>query len=236
MDFGNGQSAINDAISAANATSGQLAGLYGISTTAAFNMMSLTPIAGQNDDNEFFSQGDAQTLETYAAQHGVAGLSFWEVDAFDKPVGFNYSRIFNAITGGGSPPPPPPPPGNGTPIHGFGGKCVDVAGANSADGTQVQLFTCNGTNAQSWTHTGSTYQALGKCLDVQGAGTANGTRVQLFTCNGTGAQSWTHTASNQLVNTNSGKCLDATGVSSADGTPLQIWSCSGGANQVWTGP
>ncbi len=234
MDFGNGQSAINDAISAANATSGQLAGLYGISTSAAFNMMGLTPIAGQNDDNEFFSQTDAQTLETFASQHGVGELSFWEVDAFDKGVGFNYSRIFNAISGGGSPPPPPPP--NGSQITGFGGKCVDIAGANSADGTQVQLFTCNGTAAQSWTHNGSTYQALGKCLDVAAAGTANGTKVQLFTCNGTGAQSWTHTSSNQLVNANSGKCLDATGVSSADGTPLQIWTCSGGANQAWVGP
>jgi chitinase len=233
MDFGNGESAINDAISAANATSGQLAGLYGISTTAAFNMMGLTPIAGQNDDNEFFSQGDAQTLETFAAQHGVGELSFWEVDAFDKGVGFNYSRIFNAISGGGGGNPPPP---NGHQITGFGGKCVDVAGANSADGTQVQLFTCNGTGAQSWTHNGNSYQALGKCLDVAAAGTANGTKVQLFTCNGTGAQSWTHTSSNQLVNTNSGKCLDATGVSSADGTPLQIWSCSGGANQAWVGP
>ena len=139
-------------------------------------------------------------------------------------------------TTSGNPPPPPPPPGGGSQIVGFGGKCVDVAGANPADGTQVQLFTCNGTAAQSWTHSGNTYQALGKCLDVAGAGTANGTKVQLFTCNGTGAQSWTHTASNQLVNTNSGKCLDATGVSSADGTPLQIWACSGGANQVWNGP
>jgi ricin-type beta-trefoil lectin protein/glycosyl hydrolase family 18 (putative chitinase) len=234
MDFGNGQNALNDAESAANATSGQLAGLYGISTAAAFNMMGLTPIAGQNDDNEFFSQANASTLESFAASKGVGELSFWEVDAFDKPVGFNYSRIFNAIGGGGTPPPPPPP--NGKQITGIGGKCVDVAGANPADGTQVQIFTCNGTAAQSWTHTGSTYQALGKCLDVAAAGTANGTKVQLFTCNGTGAQSWTHTASNQLVNANSGKCLDATGVSSADGTPLQIWTCSGGTNQAWVGP
>jgi glucosylceramidase len=121
-------------------------------------------------------------------------------------------------------------------ITGFGGKCVDVAGANPADGTQIQLFTCNGTTAQSWTVSGSTLQSLGKCLDVAGAGTANGTKVQLFTCNGTGAQAWTHTASNQLVNTASGRCLDATGVSSADGTPLQIWDCSGGANQSWNIP
>lgn len=122
-------------------------------------------------------------------------------------------------------------------ITGFGGKCVDVAGANSANGTQVQLFTCNGTAAQSWTvGTDGTLQALGKCMDVAGAGTANGTKVQLFDCNGTGAQQWTHTSSNQLVNTNSGRCLDATGVSSADGTPLQIWDCSGGANQSWNLP
>lgn len=34
-------------------------------------------------------------------------------------------------------------------ITGLAGKCVDVAGANPANGTQVQLFTCNGTAASS---------------------------------------------------------------------------------------
>ena len=36
--------------------------------------------------------------------------------------------------------------GTGTtgPITGLGGKCVDVAGANSANGTAVQLYDCNG--------------------------------------------------------------------------------------------
>jgi glucosylceramidase len=122
-------------------------------------------------------------------------------------------------------------------IIGFGGKCVDVGGANTANGTQVQLFTCNGTGAQSWTvATDGTLQALGKCMDIAGGGTANGTKVQLFDCNGTGAQQWTHTASHQLVNPQSGRCLDATGPSSADGTPLQIWDCSGGANQSWNTP
>jgi beta-glucanase (GH16 family) len=123
------------------------------------------------------------------------------------------------------------------PITGFGGKCVDVAAANSADGTTVQLYTCNGTGAQAWTvNPDGTLNALGKCLDVAAAGTANGTKVQLYSCNGTGAQKWQYTASHQLINPQSGKCLDATGVSSADGTPLQIWDCSGGANQQWTLP
>src|SRR5437867_6573715 len=123
------------------------------------------------------------------------------------------------------------------PITGFGGKCVDVAGANTANGTQIQLFTCNGSNAQQWTvgNADASIRALAKCLDVAGAGTANGTRVQLWDCNGTGAQKWTANGT-QLVNTGSGKCLDATGVSSADGTPLQIWDCTGGANQQWNLP
>jgi hypothetical protein len=122
-------------------------------------------------------------------------------------------------------------------ITGFGGKCVDVAGASNVNGTQVQLWTCNGTGAQQWTvgNTDNSIQALGKCLDVAAAGTANGAKVQLYDCNGTNAQKWTANGT-QLVNTGSGKCLDATGVSSADGTPLQIWTCSGGANQQWNLP
>jgi glucosylceramidase len=121
-------------------------------------------------------------------------------------------------------------------ITGYGGKCVDVAGASSTNGAAVQLYDCNGTAAQSWTASGSTFQALGKCLDVVSAGTANGTQVQLYDCNGTGSQVWTHGANSSLVNPQSGRCLDATGPSSANGTRLQIWDCTGAANQQWTAP
>ena len=138
---------------------------------------------------------------------------------------------------GQSGPVPPPPTGGTGPIHsGYTGKCVDVAGANSANGTAVQLYDCNGTNAQNWTvASNGSLQALGKCMDVTGAGTANGTQVQLYDCNGTGAQKW-HASGATLVNDNSGRCLDATGPSSANGTRLQIWDCSGGTNQQWTLP
>jgi hypothetical protein len=119
-------------------------------------------------------------------------------------------------------------------ITGLDGKCVDVAAASSANGAAVQLYDCNGTNAQNWTRaTDGTLRALGKCMDVTGAGTANGTKVQLYDCNGTAAQRWTRTGST-LVNAGSGKCLDAAGPSSANGTRLQIWTCSGAANQLWT--
>ena len=62
--------------------------------------------------------------------------------------------------------------------HRLQGLCVDVRGANAANFTPVQVYTCNGTNAQSWTvvTAGSTLHALGKCLDIIGGGTADGTR------------------------------------------------------------
>ncbi|GAA2333670.1 ricin-type beta-trefoil lectin domain protein [Dactylosporangium salmoneum] len=120
-------------------------------------------------------------------------------------------------------------------ITGYGGKCVDVAGASTANGTKIQLYTCNGTTAQQWTvGTDGTLRALGKCLDVAAASSANGTKVQLYDCNGTAAQQWAAGADGSLQSL--GKCLDATGPSSADGTQLQIWTCTSAANQRWTLP
>ncbi|HEY9335809.1 MAG TPA: ricin-type beta-trefoil lectin domain protein [Kribbella sp.] len=120
-------------------------------------------------------------------------------------------------------------------ITGLGGKCVDVAGANSADGTAVQLYDCNGTTAQQWSRPGDgTLRALGKCLDVSGGSVANGAKVQLWTCNGSGAQQWNYTSGNDLVNPQANKCLDVTNNTSANGTPLQLWSCTGAPNQKWT--
>ncbi|MEU8618379.1 ricin-type beta-trefoil lectin domain protein [Streptomyces sp. NPDC048623] len=122
------------------------------------------------------------------------------------------------------------------PMTGLAGKCLDVAGAATADGTPVQIYTCNGTAAQQWTLAADgSIRALGKCLDVTAAGTADGTKVQLYTCNGTGAQRWSYNATtHDVVNTAADKCLDVTGNSSADGTRTQIWTCTGAANQKWT--
>jgi glucosylceramidase len=121
-------------------------------------------------------------------------------------------------------------------LTGIAGQCVDVAGGSAADSTTVQLYSCNGTDAQRWTaEPDGTVQALGKCLDVAGGGTANGTAVQLYSCNGTGAQQWRRSGA-EWINVPAGRCLDATNNSSADGTKLQIWDCTGGANQQWSNP
>jgi beta-glucosidase len=123
------------------------------------------------------------------------------------------------------------------PIVGYQGLCVDVRSASTANGTPVQVYTCNQTAAQNWTvQSDGTLRALGKCLDVTAAGTANGTPVQLYDCNGTGAQVWQHRSDGSLLNPGSGKCLDDTGSSTTPGTQLQIWSCTAAANQLWTLP
>ncbi|OXY94988.1 ricin-type beta-trefoil lectin domain protein [Streptomyces diastatochromogenes] len=122
-------------------------------------------------------------------------------------------------------------------ITGLAGKCLDVAGASSADGTAVQLYDCNGTAAQQWTvGSDGTLRALGKCLDVTGNATTDGTKAQLWSCSGGANQKWTATAAHDIVNPQANKCLDVTDNSSANGARAQIWTCGGGANQKWNAP
>ncbi len=245
MDYGPAMDMGQAAISAANALHTQLGQIWTTKTSAQlWAMEGNCPMIGVNDTAaEVFTIQDAQELESFAASNGIQELTFWSLgrdnsgSSGTSQSNYQFTNIFKAITGGTTTPPTSPPPTGGTgttPIHGYGGKCVDVAAASSANGAAIQLYTCNGTAAQSWTRSGNTLRALGKCMDVAAAGTANGTKIQLYDCNGTAAQAWTQGANGSLVNTGSGKCLDATGPSSADGTRLQIWTCGGSANQSWT--
>jgi hypothetical protein len=121
-------------------------------------------------------------------------------------------------------------------IVGYQGLCLDDRSASTADFNPIQVYTCNGTDAQQWTvESNNTLQVLGMCLDVDAAGTANGTLVDLYTCNGTGAQTWEPQSNGELLNPESGKCLDDTGYGGS-GTQVQIWTCADTSNQQWTLP
>jgi hypothetical protein len=72
------------------------------------------------------------------------------------------------------------------------GSCMDAQGAGTADGTQIQEWTCNGTVAQSFAmlSQGDNVVTLynpnaDKCVDVANAGTDDGTQIRLWDCNGT---------------------------------------------------
>ncbi|MCA2218490.1 glycosyl hydrolase family 18 protein [Jidongwangia harbinensis] len=170
--------------------------------------------------------------KTQWAMANAGGIMNWELSQDSTGSTSLVSAIYEVATGGGT-----SPGGRSGRITGVGGKCVDVAGASSANGTAVQLYDCNGTAAQTWTvATDGTVRALGKCLDVNAAGTANGSLVQLYDCNGTGAQAWQSQPDGTLRNPAAGRCLDAQNNSSANGTRLQLWDCFAGANQRWTLP
>lgn len=114
------------------------------------------------------------------------------------------------------------------------GKCLDVNGGSSANGTAVQIWSCNGADAQQWSaRSDGTLRALGKCLDATGRGTANGTKIEIWDCNGGTNQQW-QAYNGGYRNPVSGRCLDDPGASTADGTQLVLWDCSGGVNQQWT--
>jgi chitinase len=172
--------------------------------------------------------------KTQWAMANAGGIMNWELSQDATGANSLVSAIYDTVMGGG---PTNPPTGRTGRITGIGGKCVDIAGAGSANGTAVQLYDCNGTGAQTWTvGTDGTVRALGKCLDVNAAGTANGSLVQIYDCNGTGAQQWQGQTNGTLRNPVSNRCLDAQNNSSANGTRLQIWDCFAGANQRWTLP
>lgn len=63
-------------------------------------------------------------------------------------------------------------------------KCLDVRGGYIADGTTVDLYTCNGTAAQQWTYDQATgeLQVLGKCLDSSGGATSDSTPLVIEPC------------------------------------------------------
>ncbi|MFE9021384.1 ricin-type beta-trefoil lectin domain protein [Streptomyces sp. NPDC007808] len=117
---------------------------------------------------------------------------------------------------------------------GIAGKCMDVNGAGTADGTTVQTWGCSGGPNQIWSlYTDGTLRSMGKCLDAAGGSTANGTKVQIWSCHGGANQVW-QPYNGGYRNPASGRCLDVPGSSTTDGTQLVLWDCNGQNNQKWT--
>ncbi|MFI5916030.1 lectin [Dactylosporangium sp. NPDC051541] len=127
--------------------------------------------------------------------------------------------------------------GQGTTIvGGASGRCVDISGTATANGTQAQLYDCHGGTNQRFTYTsGKQLQVYGnKCLDASGRGTTNGTAVVIWDCNGQTNQQWNVNANGTVTGQQSGLCLDANGGATANGTKIILWTCNGGTNQQWS--
>lgn len=116
------------------------------------------------------------------------------------------------------------------------GKCLDVPGANDANGTIVQIYDCNGASNQQWQFwsDGTIHPSFNtnKCLDLPGADTSNGNPIQIYDCNGGSNQQWTLGSSGQLRGYG-GKCVDVPGAQRTSGTTLQYYDCNSGPNQMF---
>ncbi|MFC4998379.1 arabinofuranosidase catalytic domain-containing protein [Dactylosporangium cerinum] len=115
------------------------------------------------------------------------------------------------------------------------GRCLEVPNSSTTNGTQVQLWDCNGAAGQSWTYTASQQLTVygNKCLDASGRGTANNTPVIIWDCNGQTNQQWTVGANGSITGVHSGLCLDASGRGTANGTKIILYACNGQTNQQW---
>jgi streptogrisin C len=119
-------------------------------------------------------------------------------------------------------------------LSNWNNKCVDVPNSNFSDGVRLQMWGCNGTNAQKWTATGGQLvTSNNKCMDVAGGSTAAGAAVQIVGCSGNAAQQWVLSAAGDLINPQANKCLDIKDWNGNDGAVLQTWDCTGAAIQKW---
>jgi hypothetical protein len=116
------------------------------------------------------------------------------------------------------------------------GRCVDINNSSTTNGTQAQLWDCNGQPNQRWTYTASKQFMIygNKCLDANNRGTTNGTAVVIWDCNGQANQQWTVNANGTITGVQSSLCVDASGAATANGTKIILWTCGSGANQRWS--
>jgi aryl-phospho-beta-D-glucosidase BglC (GH1 family) len=122
-------------------------------------------------------------------------------------------------------------------------KCVDAAASGTANGTVIQQYTCNGTNAQNWQFTATsggyykiaTRNNTGQVWDVSGVSTADGAKLNLWAYGGGNNQQWLPVAEANgyyhFIARHSGKCLDVPGASTGDSVQLQQYTCNNSAAQ-----
>jgi hypothetical protein len=146
---------------------------------------------------------------------------------------------------GGSTPTTPPPTGPISPgtwysvVNVNSGKCLDARAAGTTDGTAVQQYTCNGTNAQQFQFATATDGHVRinnrgnatQVLDVTNVSTTDNAPIQTWSYGGGANQQWQPVAEGdgvyRFVNRNSGKCLDTPAASQADNVQLVQYTCNG---------
>ena len=146
-------------------------------------------------------------------------------------------------------------------LRGFGGKCLDLQGGNTASGTPVQLWDCFSDRDPAVFNRNQRWDVVSqgnglveirfaddptRCVTAAAWGTSNGTELHLASCIYPTAQGFQLGGDGSIRYSHAGvtKCWDAAGVADwqftqgqggpYDGARLQLWSCSlPTLNQKW---
>lgn len=119
-------------------------------------------------------------------------------------------------------------------------RAVDVYGGYTNNGTNIQLWEVNGTNAQKFTISlvGNGYYKIanvisGKVLDVAGGIKRSGVNVQLYSYNGSDAQLWRFykNGSYYAIKNKLGYFLDVYGGYTNSGANIQVYTENGSKAQ-----
>jgi len=201
-----------------------------------------------------FGDSGGPNMITFGGVEYVAAVNSWIGAPCGEPPNGSYRTdphhtwimdYVRDVEGGGPDPDPDPDP-DPSPgqrlVARHSGSCLDVSGSGTADGANIQQWSCNGTSAQSFRiedAPGGGKRLIntnsGKCVDVAGSGTSNGTDIRQWSCNGTAAQAFLVEDRGggyvRLRNRNSNKCAQVQGT--GDGADVVQWTCGSGRNQQW---
>ena len=125
------------------------------------------------------------------------------------------------------------------------GKCLDVEGGNTTDGTNIFQWSCTGGANQKWRveDLGNDTSRLvnvstGKVMDTASCATADGTNIQQWSWLNNNCQKFrlVYTATGdyvRIVNENSGKVADVANCGTANGTDVRLWTWLNNNCQQW---
>ncbi|MBG0855536.1 family 43 glycosylhydrolase [Streptomyces spinoverrucosus] len=131
-----------------------------------------------------------------------------------------------------------------TAVNRNSGKCLDVAGSSTADGANVQQWTCSGGNNQKWrledlgddTHR-LVNVATGKVLDTENCSSADGADLRQWSWLNNTCQRFRFIATDggyvRIVNQSTGKVADVANCSTADGADVRQWTWLNNDCQQW---
>lgn len=119
-------------------------------------------------------------------------------------------------------------------------KCMDVKNSQTTDEANVQLYSCNNSNAQKWYYFKNSQEVRlaalpSMCLDLKSGNASNGANIQLYHCNETTAQQWIYDSSSRLKLTKeTSKCITLKSGATSNGTNISLYNCNSNNTEKWT--